>query len=299
MLTIFTIPKAFRGPTRTIQLNAIGSWLRLEPACEVLVFGDEDGTAEAAAQLGARHLPGIECSEYGTPLVSSAFHLARKLGSGELLCYANADIVLVSDFAKSLARVREEAFLVVGRRWNVDLQGMIDFNDPSWEPRLLQHVASTGVLFMPNALDYFVFPRGLFEDMPPFVVGRVGWDNWMVLHARVSRIPVVDATRAITAVHQNHDYGHLPEGEITMRAGAEAQHNLQLLGGRYRSLNVRDATHILTPAGVRPAISAARLVRWLERSPEVYPNLVPVAKMALAWRAGRERLAGLKSKLRS
>ena len=133
MLTIFAIPKAFKGRMTTIQFNAIGSWLQLQPACEVLVFGDEEGTAEAASRLGVRHVPGIECSEHGTPLVSSALHLAEKLSSRDLFCYVNADIILVSDFVRSLARVEAESFLVVGRRWDTDLEGSLDFNNPSWE----------------------------------------------------------------------------------------------------------------------------------------------------------------------
>ena len=298
MLTIFTIPKAFKGPMRTFQLNAIGSWLRLEPACEVLLFGNEEGTAEAASQLGVRHIPEIECSDYGTPLVSCAFRLAQKLSTHDLFCYVNADIILVSDFVSSLARVEGKSFLVVGRRWNVDLGGSIDFSDPLWEPKLLEHVHSNGALYWPNALDYFVFPRGLFEDMPPFVVGRVGWDNWMVLHARLSRVPVVDATRAITAIHQNHDYSHLPKGEVTMRGGIEAQHNLKLLGGKHRSFNVKDATHILTSTGIRPAVSPARLLRRLEKVPELYTNLVLLVKITLACRAAVDLLVALKNKLR-
>ena len=298
MLNIFTIPKAFKGPMRTIQLNAIGSWLRLQPPCELLLFGNEDGIAEAASQLGVKHIPEIECSDYGTPLVSSAFHLAQKLSTHNLFCYVNADVILVSDFISSLTRVEGKSFLVVGRRWDVNLGGPIDFSDPSWESRLLEHVHSNGVLHRPQGLDYFVFPRGLFEEMPPFVVGRVGWDNWMVLHARLSMVPVVDATRAITAIHQNHDYSHLPEGEVTMRGGMEAQHNLELLGGRYRALDVSDATHILTQAGVKTATGLARLRRRLETLPELYPNLGPLVKITLASRVLLNVLSLLKSKLR-
>jgi hypothetical protein len=298
VLTVFTIPKAFKGCIKTIQFNAIGSWLQLEPACEVLLFGNEEGTVEAASQLGVRHIPEIDCNAYGTPLVSCAFRLAQKLSSRDLFCYVNADVILVSDFVNSLARVEGKSSLVLGRRWDVDLGDSIDFNDPSWEPKLLEYVQSNGVLHRPRGLDYFVFPRGLFEEMPPFVVGRAGWDNWMVLHARLSRVPVVDATRAITAIHQNHDYSHLPEGEVTMRNGAEAQHNLRLLGGRYRGLDVRDATHILTPTGVRPAVSPARLLRRLEKVPELYKNLVLLVKMVLAWRAAVDLIVALKTKLR-
>jgi len=298
MLTVFTIPKAFKGPIRTIQFNAVESWLRLKPPCEVLLFGNEEGTAEAASQLGVRHIPEIECSDYGTPLVSSAFRLAQKLSTCDRFCYVNADVILVSDFVSSLAQVEGESFLVVGRRWDVNLESQIDFSDPSWEPKLLEYVHSNGVLHRPQGLDYFVFPRGLFEEMPPFVVGRVGWDNWMVLHARLSRIPVFDATRAITAIHQNHDYSHLPEGEVTMRGGIEAQHNLELLGSIYRAFDVRDATYILTPTGVRRATGPLRLLRRLDKSPELYPNLGPLVKMTLTLRAVLDVLVFLKSKLK-
>lgn len=298
MVTIFTIPKAFTGRIGQIQLNAIGSWLQLEPACEVLLFGDEAGTAETASQLGTRHIREIECSEYGTPLVSSAFRLAQKVSTDDLFCYVNADIILVSDFVRALPHVDMKSFLIVGRRWNLDSEGLLDYGDPLWEARLLKHVRSAGVLFVPSGLDYFVFPRGLFEDMPPFVVGRVGWDNWMVLHARVSRIPVIDATRAITAIHQNHDYAHLPNGEVTMRSGAEARRNLQLLGGTYRAFTVKDATHILTDTGVRPGGGPARLLRRVTASPELYPNLVPLARMTLALRAMLSFAVFLRSRLR-
>ena len=298
MFTVFTIPKAFKGHIKTIQFNAIGSWLRLEPPCQVLLFGNEEGTAEAASQLGVRHIPEIDCSAYGTPLISHAFRLAQKLSSNDLFCYVNADVVLVSDFVSALARVEGKSFLVVGRRWDVDLGHSIDFNDPSWEPKLLEYVQSNGVLHRPQGLDYFVFPRGLFEEMPPFVTGRVGWDNWMVLHARLSRVPVVDATRAITAIHQNHDYSHLPEGEVTMRSGIEAQHNLKLLGRKHRSFNVKDATHILTPNGIKPAISLAGLLRRLGKVPELYTHPVLVVRIMLAWRAAVDYIAALKTKLR-
>ena len=283
---------------RTLQFNAIGSWLRLGPTCEVILFGDEEGVAEAASELGARHVPEVECSDHGTPVVSSAFQLAQKISTGDLCCYVNADIILVGDFVQSLARIEDKPCLVVGRRWDLALEAALDFDDPSWEARLLAHVCRSGVLHRPQGLDYFVFPRGLFEDMPPFVVGRVGWDNWMVLHARLTGVPVIDATGAITAIHQNHDYAHLPEGEVTMRSGAEARHNLELLGGRDRSFNVQDATHVLTRTGVRPASGPARLIRRLAKAPELYPHLAPLVKVMLAWRVVRGPLVSVKARLR-
>ena len=61
-----------------------------------------------------------------------------------------------------------------------------------------------------------------------------------------------------------------------MRYGVEAQHNRDLLGNRYRAFDVRDATHVLTPAGPRRATGPARLLRRLAKAPELYPPLGPL-----------------------
>ena len=59
MLTLFAIPKHFRGHFATIQRNAITSWTRLTPRPEILLFGDEEGTGEIARELGLRHFPEV------------------------------------------------------------------------------------------------------------------------------------------------------------------------------------------------------------------------------------------------
>jgi hypothetical protein len=69
MLTLFTVPKAFKEHINNIQLNAILSWMSLRPRPEIILFGDDEGTPEVAEELGLRHVPEIACNEYGTPLV--------------------------------------------------------------------------------------------------------------------------------------------------------------------------------------------------------------------------------------
>jgi len=67
--------------------------------------------------------------------------------------------------------------------------------------------------FVIIGLDYFIFPCGLFRDIPPFAVGRPAWDNWLVYKARSLGLPVIDATKMVTAIHQNHAYSHHPMGK--------------------------------------------------------------------------------------
>ena len=89
MLTLFAIPKHFRGHFAVIQRNAILSWNgpSSAPQPEILLFGNEEGTAEIAAELGLRHFPEVTRNEFGTPLLDDLFRQAEQHASTPLLGY--------------------------------------------------------------------------------------------------------------------------------------------------------------------------------------------------------------------
>ena len=70
MITIFTIPKPFHEHNGVIQRNAIKSWIQLKPKCEIILFGDDDGVAEAAEKFNVTHIPFIEKNESYTVLIN-------------------------------------------------------------------------------------------------------------------------------------------------------------------------------------------------------------------------------------
>ncbi len=265
MLTIFTVPKPFDGHIGIIQRNAIQSWLRLRPVCQVILCGDETGTAETAALLGTDQIPGVDRNEFGTPLLSSVFAAAETRAQRDLLCYVNADIVLLSDFAEAARRVAgsKRRFLMVGQRWDLDVTEPLAFGDPDWEGDLRSRVERAGTLHPPSGSDFFVYRRDTLGALPPFAVGRPGWDNWMIYHARGRKMPVVDATEATLVIHQNHAYGHVKQGTGTAWEGPEGDRNLELIGGNERIFTLADATHRVTRAGLRRALSPAHLKRRL------------------------------------
>jgi len=273
MLTIFTTPKPFRGHIGVIQTNAVQSWLLLHPECEVILFGSEEGTAEVASRFGIRHIADIECSEYGTPLVSSIFSIAQNIAKYQLMCYVNADIILMSDFLSAVQRIHKYPFLMVGQRWDLELNELLNFNDTKWEFRLRMHVAEQNKLHPKSGIDYFVFPRGLYNDIPPLAIGRSGWDNWLVYQARRLKVPVIDATKVITVVHQDHDYSHIPSGEVVVWKGPEAIRNLELTKGGEYALTLEHTTWILTSEGIRRALTMRHLYFRLEAVPVLFSYL--------------------------
>lgn len=265
MLTIFTIPKPFDGHIGIIQENAIASWVRLRPACEVILCGDDKGTAAMATKFKVKHLPNILRNEYGTPYVSSAFEQAQSHATHDLMCYVNADIVILSDLIGAVSRVQLTRFLMVGERIDLDLTTRWDYEQPNWEQKLRTLVADKGLPHPPLGSDYFVFPKhDPIADLPQFAVGRPGWDNWFIYNARALGVAVIDASKAAKVIHQNHGYGHVPARRDDWWEGPEADLNRGLIGGEHQVFTLLDATHVMTPHGPRPTFEREHVKRRLE-----------------------------------
>jgi hypothetical protein len=232
MITIFAIPKPFVGHTDTIQRNALRSWNEIKPDCEILLFGDDEGVGQAADEINAKWIPGIEKSEYGTPRLDSVFTTASKVATGDILCYVNADNLLYDPVVSTALSAHEtfpDGFLCTGRRWDVDVDALIDPKSESF----LKYAESTHTIADFPGMDYFIFPRGQFPEFPPFIVGRRGWDNWLIWNARSKEIPVIDTSGAITVIHQNHDYNHIPENKGNRWEDCpESDYNLKIAGGK-------------------------------------------------------------------
>jgi hypothetical protein len=208
MITIFSTcatPPNFRNA------NAVRSWQRL--TTHVRVADDETS---------------VERNEYGTPTVRGLIADTLRNFSGEVLCYVNADIILLEDLmeATSVISGKLESFLMVGRRWNWHRPAPVEM-DGRWQDRLRSQALGDGELFN-AASDYFCFTRDVFDPgrMPEFVVGHYWWDPWMMWSAMDRGIPVVDATESVLAIHQDHGIAHWswdPQGARNRELAKEAE----------------------------------------------------------------------------
>ena len=253
MLTFFSTPKPFLGHINVIQRNALRSWQQVHPDVEILLFGDDAGAAEVCAELGIRHVPAVRKNRYGTKYLASIYDQAQELARHDLLCYVNCDILLLADFRRAVERVAAapEPFLLAGRRWDVDIREPLCFQDSSWQDDVRKLALYTNRQRPSQWIDYFAFRRGLFhKQIPEFVIGRPGWDNWLLWYARHSGARLIDASAVVLAVHQNHDYGYHPEGEKGVWEGEEAQENYAMLEGHRKFRTLDNATHLLKPAGL-------------------------------------------------
>jgi len=250
MLTIFSMPKGFRGHIGIIQRNAIGSWTRLLPNPEIILFGSDEGTKEVAEEFGTSHVPEVAANEYGTPLLGDIFRQAEARASSDIMCYINADILVLSDLPRAIEQVKAkmQRFLLISERIDVNITEPIAF-DSAWEAAVTERRKREGVPVGYTGIDIFVFPKGTYPRVPDFGLGRLWFDQWLIKAPLESGIPVVDLSRVSPVVHQNHDYGHVRGGKEALWTGKEQEHNLALYGSRPHSHTFLDVTHELTRSG--------------------------------------------------
>jgi hypothetical protein len=234
VLTLFSVPKPFEGAIGELQRRSVASWREL--GVQVVLLGDVEA---AASELDVEHVPGLELTAHGTPRLDSAFALADGAARSPLRCFVNADVIFGPDVLEAVRVVsgHTELFLLVGQ------------------------TEEDGRRRGAAAMDWFVFPAGLFGEVPPFAIGRACFDNWLVWKARQVGI-VVDATHDVRAAHQPHGYDHVEGGMDEAYYGEEAARNLELAGGKSRLYTLHDASHVLRDGKLHRNLGAP--LRWRE-----------------------------------
>ena len=251
MPTIFTIPKPFTDPQiKIIQTNAIISWTKLGSDYKIFLIGDEPGIAEISQKLTIKQIQEVKKNEFGTPLLSSAFSLAKQHSKSDILIYVNCDIIFPANLPEIFKYLPKNNFLAAGRRWDLDINNYLDFNNPNWQNSLKEEVKKNGRLHSSAGIDYFIFPKNLLSNLPDFSVGRVGWDNWVIFEAKRKKIPLFDITEFTAVIHQSHDYPAFNIGQVR-KTNPEAKKNKALAKEACFIYNLEDANFKLTPKGLK------------------------------------------------
>ncbi len=299
MISIFTAPKPFTNPhIAMIQRNAICSWKAV--GADVILVGDDEGVSEAAATLGVKHEPHVERNDYGTPKIDSIFRLGRKAADCDVLAYINSDIILLPDFIRAADVVtrKQKEFLIIGQRWDLDVREDLDFSS-GWVERLQNEINIRARRHPRGGSDYFLFPENVFGYIPPFAIGRAGWDNWMIFEARQRGWKVIDASDSINIIHQDHDYSHLPGGKPHYKL-PETFENVKAAGGNRTIFTLDDCDYCLAgdrldyfPMSWRKfwrEVEILPLVRWHSRKlGELFFTIFHPVKAYRDWRSKRSQ----------
>ena len=254
MITFFSVPKAFKGHIGIIQTNAIESWLQLKPVPEIILLGNDEGVAETAQKYGLRHVPNLKYHpEWKAPLLDDIIETAKAEANFDNLCFIHTDIILFQDFLKAFQLVsnRFEKYLMVSSRFNTNIDKRLDLSAEKERQNLRESALAENDMYSSGGSDFFAFPKDLFKSIPPFLLGRGYWDNWMMYRALQERAALVDTTADVAAIHQNHDYAHIQGVNVGERnadrvfKAQQGNYNLFLTGGQKNVYNNYDANYVL------------------------------------------------------
>ena len=265
-LTLFTTCKPFEGEAALLQTNAIRSWVRL--GISVIIVGRESGAAEIAKELNITHIADVNTNARGVPLVNALFDTARAKATTPYVGYINADIILLEDFLKAFQSVinickPDTRLLLTARRQNIPVTRTLIDKNGSINPKLHQLHKIYGTWDKEDAIDLFLISKKTLMSIPPFSIGRMQWDNWLLWKAYDEGAVVVDASLDMTLLHPIHGYTSHQYNWQEITQGPEAKANRELAQGKGADLN-EVCTHILDDGSLLP-IDAASSKKLKER----------------------------------
>ena len=242
MISIFTYPRPFIGEFDKIQRNALLSWLKLKNV-KIFIFNDENNTSKKVCEeYNLNFISEIKKNKNGTPLVDHCLESIKNKCPDSVIAHVSTDIILCKDFTETIERVdklfENKNYYLIGRR--IDIDAIPSFSKTSFTDIDINKLKNDGSIHPPSATDYLVFSKNFRIKMPPFIIGRPGWDNWLIGYCKKNKIPIIDTTDSITALHQNHSY---PSKKLSYFE-EECDYNFNLSGGDNNLMTLRESDYI-------------------------------------------------------
>ena len=182
---------------------AIASWLACSPSSRVLLFvqrNEFDPSGKFPAELDKEfgegriiYAGGIRSDHNGVPYINEWFIEGVKYTPSKYICFINSDILLSSKWLPRLKQVftamEEKKPLIIGQRIDFDLKDSLYDELRFDQQHMLGDIdamvnKSRNSVHSPYGIDFFAFRADAVpfdvEMVPPFIMGRYNWDNWLI-----------------------------------------------------------------------------------------------------------------------
>jgi len=167
-----------------------------------------------------------------SPIVRDLIAGVLPLVNTPMVALINSDIIILPDFSERIEKIVKKYgydIYMVGTRHDIDLKFTVNSSESYQkvlnEPRELYDVSTSSDIFITSKFLW----RKIIHEMPEFVLGRYGWDNWLHTIAEVKGFRKFNCTSALTTLHCRHNYQHiLLQEQKQGQNAASSQHNLGL-----------------------------------------------------------------------
>ena len=213
LAVVFT---TFSSSPKKAQLfsNTVKNWAKFIPAIQPILFStDKNSSLNALAEShGWLVMPCPRVNEYGTPFLKDMYTSAYQIATAPFYAFINGDILFDETFVTTLKHVAAElkylkSTLLAGRR--LDYRPPDEMTFDAWTPEQVRALgkANGTRLSRTDTVDFFVVTRDYpWHAIKDVVIGRPGYDNYLVARSIQLNITTIDVTRTVTALHQMGNY---------------------------------------------------------------------------------------------
>jgi hypothetical protein len=203
-LTFISVPRAISTAEQYNRTKlAVSSWLASSPDAHVLLFlnrSEFDQHGKLPDELDSLFGPGrihyagpIKHDLNGIPYIDDWFRQGIRKSQSKYVCFINSDILISAKWLSRVSAVDrlfpDRSIMMIGQRIDFDLQLNL-FDALSFEPKTLLKEIDEMVQRSPHSdhspygVDSFTFRIDHLpfdpERIPPFLMGRYNWDNWII-----------------------------------------------------------------------------------------------------------------------
>ena len=212
--------------------NVIKNWATFQPTIHpVLFFTNPNSRLNAlAAQYDWIVMPCPRVNKYNIPVLRYMYISAYNITKAQFYGYVNGDILFDSGLITTLQKMNLElpylnTSLLSGRRYQTGSNCTTQIIN-IWKPERVRTLSMSSSLDSTWALDYFFVTRDYpWNDIQDVVIGRVGYDNYMVIRSNELNVSTVDITNTISALHQCID-----QDRAAIRDECDTNFNLDING---------------------------------------------------------------------
>lgn len=236
MISFITAFKKFKSPYDMIQHSALYSWNAND--IKIVAPLNEVGLKEKCS--GYPNLTLIEgvqrARELGfsnqCPVVKDLIAKSLPLLNTTIVGLINSDVIITEKFNEKIQKIVNrygyDIYMVGSRR---DIQLNYYVNTPETYKKVQKEKCEDYDTM--TSSDIFITSkflwRKIIHDMPEFILGRYGWDNWLHMYAEINNLKKLNCSDALPILHCKHDHMHIFYQEKAKdRAAPSSQHNIAL-----------------------------------------------------------------------
>ncbi|KAK8807876.1 hypothetical protein WA588_006364 [Blastocystis sp. NMH] len=163
-------------------------------------------------QLNLTVVRKVQKNAFGMPVLRAMLTEAKRLFAANHYGYINADILFSPALFPALSLVAaepsiEKSYLIAGRVYDVHYSDLnLNFTSVESFDMSLKRLRKRHGLRNPNSADLFVFSREFpVTRMAEAVIGRRKIDSYVMFFSTIRRIPLIDCSAGVLAVHQGRD----------------------------------------------------------------------------------------------